>query len=215
MHRAGCVGVVSKCTCQIRQLEWSGRERSHVRNTRIRNLTRQTRTAGNEIPVVLEWKAVFRRHRHVEVVILHIGTASGSAIERGGKLRICTLGGAQEKVVGRRIGGRFLFRQRKVRTWRSIGVHNPLGKKIIDRLAILRNIGGENVIEATVFTNDDDDMFDRRGGGVVAWWVSLRLVRSEGAANGELEDRRGYKSGSYSPQGCRCEMLCSHYFLPS
>ena len=71
-------------------------------------------------------------------------------------------------VVGHLIGGRFLFRNRKVRARRSIGFHNSLRKKIPNRLALLRYIGGENVIEAAVLTNDDDDMFDRRGGIAVS-----------------------------------------------
>src|SRR6267154_625493 len=54
---------------------------------------------------------------------------------------------------------------RKVGTWRTIGVDDALGEKIEHALsAMLWHVGGKNMIETAIFTNDDDDVFYGAGG---------------------------------------------------
>ena len=83
VHRAGRVRVISE-SVSIRQLKRTGRERIHVFDTRIGNLTRQTRTAGHEVAIIVCREAVLGLHRQAEVVIRHIRVC-GSAIDRGRK----------------------------------------------------------------------------------------------------------------------------------
>ena len=53
----------------------------------------------------------------------------------------------------------------KVGTRRAIRVDDAFGEKIANSFsAMLRHVGGKDVIEAAIFTNDDDDMLNRAGG---------------------------------------------------
>src|SRR5260221_9437 len=53
----------------------------------------------------------------------------------------------------------------KVEARRAIRVDDAFGEKIENSFsAMLGHVGGEDVIEAAIFTNDDDDMLNRDGG---------------------------------------------------
>src|SRR5216110_535910 len=53
----------------------------------------------------------------------------------------------------------------KVRARRAIRVNDAFGEKIANSFSrMLWHVGGENVIEAAIFTNDDDDMLNRASG---------------------------------------------------
>src|SRR5438876_11994009 len=81
----------------------------------------------------------------------------------------------------------------KVGTRRAIRVDDAFGEKIANSVsAMLGHVGGEDVIESPIFTNDDDDMLNRAGAfHAIAWPVGLiigiasRTVR----AHRKCEDR--------------------------
>jgi hypothetical protein len=80
------------------------------------------------------------------------------------------------------------------------------------RLA-LGHVGSEDVVEAAVFADDHDDMFDRASRVIVAR-LGLRGLSGERIADCELEYRDGYQSSSDSPHGCEGEELYSHLIPP-
>jgi len=51
--------------------------------------------------------------------------------------------------------------QGEIRAWSPFGGDNPLRKKVPDALSRWRRVSGEEVIEAPVFANDDNHMFNR------------------------------------------------------
>src|SRR5437899_2442201 len=53
----------------------------------------------------------------------------------------------------------------KVGPRRAIRVDDTIGEKVANSFStILGHVGGEDVIEAVIFTNNDDDMLNRAGG---------------------------------------------------
>jgi hypothetical protein len=59
----------------------------------------------------------------------------------------------------------------KVRSGSAIGVDNFPGKKIVHAFAVLRFVGGKNVVESTILTHDNNYVLDGTGG----FWLLLRL----------------------------------------
>jgi hypothetical protein len=44
----------------------------------------------------------------------------------------------------------------------TVGVDDPLREEVGDGVVALRNIGGEDVVESAVFSDENDDMLDGR-----------------------------------------------------
>ena len=97
---------------------------------------------------------------------------------------------------------------------RSISLHDALGKQIPDGLALLWHIGGEDVIKAAVFADDDDDVFDRRLVSLSRDVAASDLGGSERVANGQLEDDVGYQSRA-QPAWLWMRIALQSYFLLS
>jgi hypothetical protein len=72
-----------------------------------------------------------------------------------------------------------------VRAGRAILVDDPLGKEIVNALAVFRLVSGEQVIEGSVLADDHDDVLD---GGLCSPVVIIRAHRyGEQSAEGELK----------------------------
>src|SRR6185369_2791239 len=104
------------------------------------------------------------------------------------------------------------MRLREVRARRAILIDDALGQKVQHFLMpVFWLISGENMIEATIFANDDNDMFNRRSGldGVYSFiWIGLGLGR---CPKTERQSQNGRASnGLRSPCSCVTAM---HSFL--
>jgi hypothetical protein len=89
--------------------------------------------------------ADIRRRQHVVERLLLLVRADEifAAVRRGGDLE--------------------LMRQAEIRTRRAVRLDDLLGQQVRHLLVrVLRHIGGEQMIEAAVFADDDDDVLDRR-----------------------------------------------------
>ena len=78
----------------------------------------------------------------------------------------------------------------------------------------LRNVGGEDVVKAAVFANDDDDVLDRRE---VVLPSGLPLVdgpcvgcAGQRSANRELKECNGCKSKAHRFRRVGCKILKMH-----
>ena len=53
----------------------------------------------------------------------------------------------------------------EIRAGRSVGVDDAFGEKVIHFFAVIvRHVSGVDVVEAAVFSHDDDDMLNGTGG---------------------------------------------------
>src|SRR5262249_3938650 len=95
--------------------------------------------------------------------------------------------GADEEIA-RTVGRRRdleLMRAGEVRSWRAIGFDDALGEQIAHPFIALGDIGCEQMIEAAVLADDDDDVLDwARGRNLVD-----RLVRIGGVAGSNADER--------------------------
>src|SRR5690349_9510725 len=93
----------------------------------------------------------------------------------------------------------------KVGARRAIRVDDAFGEKIANSFsAILRHVGGEDVIEAAIFTDDDDDMLNRAGGlDAIASPVGIII----GIAGRNVREHRKCEY--------RCAYRCTQSGLPS
>src|SRR6476646_7561934 len=105
------------------------------------------------------------------------------------------------------------MRLREVRARGAILIDDALGQKVQHFLMpVFWFISGENMIEATIFANDDNDVFNRRSGldGVDSFiWIGLGLGRCPKTENREGQDGRASNS-LRSPFSCITAM---HSFL--
>ncbi len=109
-----------------------------------------------------------------------------STIQRGWENAIGRLVSRAQLIFGGACDvGRILRGQPKFRTWCAIFIDDVLGKKIVHLLAVLRFVGGEDVVEAAIFADDDDHVLDGRNGGLAVFTLTLfvwrRCVRQSAA----------------------------------
>jgi len=63
------------------------------------------------------------------------------------------------------VGSSELDRLLRVRAEAAAGGDDPLGQQVVDVLSLAGLVGGEDVVEGVVLTDDHDDVLDRRRGG--------------------------------------------------
>src|SRR5262249_49172254 len=85
-----------------------------------------------------------RRKKGIQLLVSKIGADEKlSAVGRGDDLILVPL--------------------REVRPRRAVGVHNALRQKVQDTFVLVRGlVGGKQMIETAILTDDDHDMLDRR-----------------------------------------------------
>ncbi len=165
MDRVARIGVIWHR--RSGHLERPGRQGVNIGNARIRtHRIRQTRAAGAEQELIFRGQA---------------GVAAGEAEDAGSGWILNTrkIGGRQHIIeslllligadeifaVVRRRDNLELMCLRKISARRAVGVDNSLRQQVMDLFfLVLRNVGGEEMIEAAIFADDDDDVFDRRCG---------------------------------------------------
>jgi Oxidoreductase family, C-terminal alpha/beta domain len=103
--------------------------------------------------------------------------------------------GADEKLSAVRRGCDLeLMRAIEIFVGRAVGLDDVFGQQVQHPLVVrLRPVGGEQVIKAAIFADDDDDMLDRRCGldGIKCeYWSACRRQRHELPRTGMWQDRR-------------------------
>ncbi len=213
MHRACRVGVVGK-RAAIGQLKRSGRQCADVGDALVRRLRGLAGAAGQKKLVVVRIKPVFRllrqrqarfaaRDRAAAALVGNIGDL-GTANQRRRQL---VLGEGllrrveQERIVRTGVLRRQLVRLLEVGSGNcvvgAVELDDALGEQVEDFfLGPFRHIGGEHVVEAAVFADDDDDVLDRRPCFVVA----VRPFVGEDRADGHLPQRHGAETETTTPQ---------------
>ncbi len=162
MNRACGVIEISERVA-VCELERARRKRIHVGDARVWSFRSLSRAAGDQRRIDTRGQTIFGLLREGKAIASDVGIF-GAADERSGESVMLEqlLFGAELERVGCGIFRGELFGFEEVRAGSAIRLHDAFGEQIPDAFAALGNVGGENVIEAAIFSDDYDYVLDRR-----------------------------------------------------